>query len=298
MVELHHLLSASSEAIRADLLAFTSTWFLLVSPTWNKLKTADGRESIILIDDLKARMKSIIDGPSRASIVREVAVVRETQIGSFLLEMSGVDSTALNSSLKRCNEAALSYFKKVTDTWTIDEFSEETLIMPFTNQRVESFFAVLDRIAKITPGSNVASRLELGRARWNDVSKFLKVCSPAVMKNIMKTRSSGAQQLRARQEQVKDLLYQKTRANEVIRSDYLESMRQMSLNLMLPTEKTGNAFKNALRASGLSRTDYINAALYKIKAGRDEPILHFAYCGNVIGRLTIAAAKDLLFSLL
>ena len=114
----------------------------------------------------------------------------------------------------------------------------------------------------------------------------------------MKTRSSGAQQLRARQEQVKDLLYQKTRANEVIRSDYLESMRQMSLNLMLPTEKTGNAFKNALRASGLSRTDYINAALYKIKAGRDEPILHFAYCGNVIGRLTIAAAKDLLFSLL
>ena len=114
----------------------------------------------------------------------------------------------------------------------------------------------------------------------------------------MKTRSSGAQQLRARQEQVKDLLYQKTRANEIMRSDYLDNIREMSLNLILPTEKTGKAFKNALQASGLSRTDYINAALYKIKEEREERIQNFAYCGNVIGRLTIAAAKDLLLSLL
>ena len=96
--------------------------------------------------------------------------------------------------------------------------------MPFTNQRVESYFVTLDLVAKITPRSNVASSLELGRARLNDVSKFLKGSSPAVMRMIMATRSSDANQLRARQEQVKALLYQKTRANEIIRSDYLESI--------------------------------------------------------------------------
>ena len=96
--------------------------------------------------------------------------------------------------------------------------------MPFTNRRVESYFGTLDPVAKITPGSNVASSLELDRARWNDVSKFLKGSSPAVMRMIMATRSSGANQLQARQEQVKALLYQKTRANEIIRSDYLESI--------------------------------------------------------------------------
>ena len=298
MVELHHLLSTHSEEIRADLLAFTSTWFLLVSPTWNKLKTANGRASIILIDELKARMSSIIDGSSRASIVRELAIVRETQISSFLFEMLRVNSTALDCSLKRCNEAALSYFKKVTGNWSIDEFSEETLVMPFTNQRVESYFATLDRVAKITPGSNVASRLELGRARWNDVSKFLKGSSPALLKKIMTTRSSGAHQLRAREEQVKALLYQKTKANEILRSEYLESIRQMSLNLVLPKDKNDKAFKSALLASGLQRPDYINAALYKIKHARAERIQNFAYCGNVVGRLTIAAAKDLLLSLL
>ena len=298
MVDLHHLLSTSSEAIKADLLAFTSTWFLLVSPTWNKLKTADGHESILLIDDLKQRMNSIIDGSRRASIIREVGMAKDTAIGVFLIEMLRFESTALNDALKRCNEVALKYFKKVTDSWSMDDFSEETLVMPFTNQRVESFFSILDRIAKITPGSNVATRLELGRARWNDVSKFMKACSPAVMKKIMKTRSSGANQMRARQQQVKDLLFQKTRANEIMRSDYLESIRQMSINLQLPAEKTDEAFRMALRASGLPLKEYVNAALYKVKQEKTERIRNFGYCGNVIGRLTIVAAKDLLLSLL
>ena len=224
MVDLYHLLSTRPESIKSDLLAFTSTWFLLVSPTWNKLKTADGHASISLIDNLKERMTSIIDGSSRASIIREAAIIKETENAAFILTMLDVDSTELDASLKRCNQAALKYFEKVTGNWAIEEFSDETLLMPFTNQRVESFFGALDRIAKITPGSNVATRLELGRARWNDVSKFLKDSNPTVIKYIMKTRSSGGQEMRERQERVKELLYQKTRANEIERTDYFEKI--------------------------------------------------------------------------
>ena len=106
MVELHHQLSTNPDTIKADLLAFTSTWFLLVLPTWNKLKIAVGHESVALIDDLKDRMSSIINGSSRAAIVRNIAIATNTRIGAFLSEMLEINSTTLKTSLKRCNEAA------------------------------------------------------------------------------------------------------------------------------------------------------------------------------------------------
>ena len=104
--------------------------------------------------------------------------------------------------------------------------------------------------------------------------------------------------MRERQKRVKELIYQKTRANEIKRTEYFEKIRVLSTYLLLPTEKSDEAFRSAFHASGLSRKDYVNAALFKIKEQRVERIPNFAYCGNVIGRLTIVAAKNLLLSLL
>ena len=137
MQELHHLLTNCVNEVKADLLAFASTWYVIILPTWNSLKTADGRRSVQLMKSMREKMKQIISGADRSSIMKAQSAACGTEIAEFLTSLLSNTLPALNDGLKRCAEAALAYQDKVVASWTVvDHFTDETLIMPFTNQRV------------------------------------------------------------------------------------------------------------------------------------------------------------------
>ena len=99
-----------------------------------------------------------------ALLYEHIAISQDEQLTSHL-----------NLMLRKMLKGASQYMLNLSKSWVKSSLPGADLELPFSNQRVESFFSFVDRAVKGCSGTNlhIRNRLELARSTMNHLYSYL-----------------------------------------------------------------------------------------------------------------------------
>ena len=206
-----NLVRKQREIIKNELTALASCWFLVLSPLWIKLRKSNATTSLNLIDTFTTfseNLQEASDKPTSLQVADpEINKIMNLDDTDRQFEPSSHDlvtmitieheKTQLNESIKRMLKEASAYMTKLSKNWIRADVPDESIKFPFSNQvqsfnlilcdlgylikivinifiqRVESFFAFVDRTVLNCSGAHMRNRLEIARAKMNHLYEFI-----------------------------------------------------------------------------------------------------------------------------
>ena len=181
------LLKGQQNLIFSEVLALSSIWYALVEPAWNRLQVQDLFDAVSTCDDLITFSNKLVTSsdpgaelfsPSENKFIRLDPDSSAVVFGKASELSASFDSYLYTDiyyrrALQDMARNGAKYVHNLRKTWDMDNLSSLRSGLTLSNQRNESFFAVLDMMLRNHQSKTIASRLEVAKSKFNGAFEFL-----------------------------------------------------------------------------------------------------------------------------
>ena len=191
--KLHQLQLLMTSTVYDEITAFACVWGVCLAPLWNRLRTSNVVNSIMLLDKfVTLAEESNVRCPT--AVMTDITFnkcIADTIDGSVLVSLKEGSTSQLmfqhlslleidehrlvKSSLIAMLNASASYVRSLRRNWMdYDDIPHGLQNIGFTQQPVEQYFGVLDYILKCISHACIFTRTELARGIFNRLHTYIQ----------------------------------------------------------------------------------------------------------------------------
>ena len=162
----------ADQSVLNEILGLSSVWKLLLNPLWQILRTANPLDSMCLIESF-VKMCNIANDLNPIAILLGPRAYNNdcTTVVDYIVQLLANVDEECGSNLiviiRAMLRACANYMIKLQSNWKTDVDIPHLNNMPFTNQMMEMYFAILDFCLTLTTNCHIFTRLEIAKAIMN-----------------------------------------------------------------------------------------------------------------------------------
>ena len=181
------LFKSHQSLIYSEALALSSIWYVLVEPAWNRLQVQNLHDAVQTCDELIAFSNALVTSsdpggelfsPSANKFIRldpdsSAVVTGKASELSASFESDLYTDIFFRRALQDMAKNGAKYVHNLRKTWNSEALSSLQSGLTLSNQRNESFFAVLDMMLQNHQSKAMASRVEVAKSKFNGAYEFI-----------------------------------------------------------------------------------------------------------------------------